>query len=187
MLKTCKSKKITICRPVTVSIHPSAKIEITQEFIMNKNWLSTKSFNAGYLSIGKDAHVEVNSFIAYNGCTIGVAPNAHLKIGKSYMNCDSKIRCYKEIIIDDHVAISENVIIRDNDDHKILDGKHIPCQPIHICNHVWIGMGAIILKGVTIGEGSIIGAGAVVTHNIPPYSLAVGVPAEVIKSNINWE
>ena len=52
---------------------------------------------------------------------------------------------------------------------------------IKIEDDVWIGAGAIILDGVTIGRGSVIGAGAVVTKNIPPYSVAVGVPARVIK------
>lgn len=52
---------------------------------------------------------------------------------------------------------------------------------IHICKNVHIGMGSIIMPGVTIGEGAIIGAGAVVTRDVPPYSLAVGVPARVVK------
>lgn len=53
--------------------------------------------------------------------------------------------------------------------------------PIHICKNAHIGMGTIIMPGVTIGEGAIIGAGAIVTKNIPPYSLAIGQPAKVIK------
>ena len=52
---------------------------------------------------------------------------------------------------------------------------------IVIGDYVWIGGGAIILPGVTIGEGSIIGAGSVVSRDIPPYSVAIGSPAKVIK------
>ena len=51
-----------------------------------------------------------------------------------------------------------------------------------IGSNVWIGANAIVLPGVTIGKGSVIGAGIVVTKDIPPYSVAVGVPAKVIKS-----
>ena len=58
---------------------------------------------------------------------------------------------------------------------------HVDRKPVKIEDHVYIGAGAIILKGVTIGHHSIIGAGAVVTHDIPPYSVAVGVPARVVK------
>ncbi len=54
-------------------------------------------------------------------------------------------------------------------------------RPITIEDEVWIGGGAIVLPGVTIGKGSVIGAGAVVTKDIPPYSVAVGSPARVIR------
>ena len=54
--------------------------------------------------------------------------------------------------------------------------------PVHICSGAHIGMGSIIMPGVTVGEGAIIGAGAVVTRDVPPYSLAVGQPARVVKT-----
>ena len=55
-------------------------------------------------------------------------------------------------------------------------------RPVHIGNDVWIGDRVMIMPGVHIGDGSVIGAGAVVTGDIPPYSIAVGVPARVIRS-----
>lgn len=54
-------------------------------------------------------------------------------------------------------------------------------KPIVIGNHVWIGMRATVLAGVTIGEGAVIMAGAMVTHDVPPYAVVGGVPAKVIK------
>lgn len=57
-------------------------------------------------------------------------------------------------------------------------------KAVYIGNDVWIGDRVTILPGVHIGEGTIIGAGAIVTHDIPPYSIAAGVPARVIKSRI---
>lgn len=56
------------------------------------------------------------------------------------------------------------------------------CDPVIIEDDVWIGTAAVILQGVRIGQGSIIGAGAVVTKSIPPYSIALGVPARVTGS-----
>ena len=53
--------------------------------------------------------------------------------------------------------------------------------PIKICDNAWIGMNCIILKGVTIGEGAIVGAGSVVTKSVPPWTIVGGNPAKVIK------
>ncbi|WP_264367794.1 DapH/DapD/GlmU-related protein [Paraglaciecola mesophila] len=57
----------------------------------------------------------------------------------------------------------------------------IVTAPVIIKDNVWIGYGVTILKGVEIGEGSIVAAGSVVTKNIPPYSIAGGIPSKVIK------
>lgn len=65
--------------------------------------------------------------------------------------------------------------------------KRVPEQPVEIGNNVWIGVGATILKGVTIGDGAIIAAGSVVTKDIPARCLAAGVPAKVIKTDVEWE
>ena len=53
-------------------------------------------------------------------------------------------------------------------------------RPIVIEDDVWLGASVIVLGGVTVGKGSVVGAGAVVTHSIPPYSIARGVPAKVV-------
>lgn len=83
-------------------------------------------------------------------------------------------------------AISENVTIRDSDNHRLNSNEKIS-SPIKIGNHVWIGMNVTILKGVTIGDGAVIAVGAVVNKDIPGGSLAAGVPAIVKKTDIIWE
>ena len=60
--------------------------------------------------------------------------------------------------------------------------SHVNSAPIRIEDKVWIGMDALILKGVTIGEGSVVAARSVVTKDVPPYSLVAGNPARVVKS-----
>jgi acetyltransferase-like isoleucine patch superfamily enzyme len=64
---------------------------------------------------------------------------------------------------------------------KPIIHRKIDFAPVFINDDVDIGIGAIILPGVVIGRGAQIGAGAVVSHNIPPYTIAVGVPAKVIR------
>lgn len=111
-----------------------------------------------------------------------MAFGAFLTVGR---NC--VVECYERIEIGNDVMIAENVTIRDTD-HAFTDitfpmrMQGITTAPIKIGNDVWIGYGAVITKGVEIGDGCVIGANAVVTRSIPPYSVAVGVPAKVIKS-----
>lgn len=99
----------------------------------------------------------------------------------------------RTIQIDDNVMIAANVSILDSDFHVIYPPVGRLTNPgfefdqdIRIHNNVWIGTRSIILKGVTIGENSVIAAGSVVTKSIPPNVVAGGVPAKVIrKLNLN--
>lgn len=103
-----------------------------------------------------------------------------------------------KIIIGDHVIFGPHVAIRGGDHRVDIIGRYIDSVtdteklPENDLNVIfegdnWIGMNTVILKGVTIGKGSIIGAGSVVTKTIPPYSIAVGVPAKVIKQRFTEE
>ncbi|MEI6212126.1 MAG: DapH/DapD/GlmU-related protein [bacterium] len=71
----------------------------------------------------------------------------------------------------------------DNDYHSVEDRRQPGVSaPIILGCNVWLGVRVIVLKGVTIGDNAVIGAGSVVTHDIPANSLAAGVPARVIRS-----
>jgi galactoside O-acetyltransferase len=105
-----------------------------------------------------------------------VSLNTNIHIGASF----------GKIIVKDNVCIGPNVVIRSSD-HGISFGKLINAQPhvggvIIINDDVWIGSNAVILKNVEIGEGAVVAAGAVVTKDIPPYSIVAGVPAKIISS-----
>lgn len=86
------------------------------------------------------------------------------------------------ITIESGALIGPNVsLITINHDPDPVKRHITYCSPIHICENVWIGAGAIVLPGVTIGEGSIIAAGAVVTADVPAMTAAGGVPAKIIR------
>lgn len=84
------------------------------------------------------------------------------------------------ITIEDDAQIAANVQLISNN-HDLKERMVITCKPVHICRRVWIGAGATILPGVTIGENSVVGAGSVVTHNVEPNTIVAGNPARVIK------
>lgn len=160
------------------------------------------------ISLGKTItigdNVEINA-LSKKGIFIG---NNVTILRNSIIECTGNIKNLGEgLIIGDHVGISQNCFIQvrgevkignnvilgpyvkifsENHNHQELD---IPIvrqgetrMPVTIEDNVWLGANSTILGGVTIGEGSIIAAGAVVNKNIPPFSIAAGIPAKVIKS-----
>lgn len=122
--------------------------------------------------------VKFNVF-GINGGPASVKIGDHVSIGER-----TEIRCSKEVTIGDHSLIAWDVEIMDTDFHKI--GDKITYKPIHIDDNVWIGCRSTILKGVTIGKGSVVAAGSVVTKNVPPHCLVAGNPAKIIRTDIQW-
>lgn len=90
-----------------------------------------------------------------------------------------------EIRIGDNVMIGEFVSVRDanhgTDPNRPMRLQPQSSDPIHIENDVWVGRGTCILPGVLIGEGAVVGANSVVSRDIPPYAIAVGAPAKVVR------
>lgn len=117
-----------------------------------------------------------------------------LTIGdRSFLGCKVAINVGKSVQIGKDCLIAAGCLITDNDSHPIDPYRRLrkepvkdnEIKPIIIEDNVWIGTRCVILKGVTIGTGSIIAANSLVTRSIPPYSIAMGVPAKVIISGIN--
>ena len=120
-------------------------------------------------------------------------PGARILIGNNTGISGGVICAALNVEIGNRCLIGANVTIADTDFHTVspvnrYDDRNIDkvlSGPVIIGNDVFIGAGAMILKGVTIGSNSIIGAGSIVTKNVPPDSIAAGNPARVIKSVFN--
>ena len=104
-----------------------------------------------------------------------------LNIGKRvFINTNLLAMARGGITIEDDVQIAANVQLLSNN-HDPYDRQILTCKPIRICRGVWIGAGATVLPGVTIGKHAIVGAASVVTKVVPDYAVVAGNPARVIK------
>lgn len=176
----------------------SAKLHLNGNLKLNANCMTRECGRSTICRIDDKATLVAgengNSFQLYYGCDVIVFSGGRLELGSGFCNSDTKIRCKNHIKIGKNVVISHNVTIEDFDGHRLysadMDDERKSAEisePIEIGDHVWIGAKATILKGVHIGNGAVIAAGAVVTNDVPANCLCAGVPAKVIKENIEWE
>ena len=109
-----------------------------------------------------------------------VEPNK-VKVGKnSIIMNNALLMASGGIEIGDCTMVAAHAKLISND-HDLYDRSILTMAPIKIGNHVWVGAGATILKGVTVGDHAIIGGGSVVNKDVPPYAVVVGNPARVVK------
>ena len=129
-----------------------------------------------------------NSKIVIRGVNCAIEIGEGTTIGSGDFVC---MGIGNSINIGARCMIADNVDVWATDSHPIVDRESgnllNTSSSILIADHVWIGKGASVLKGVKIGQGSVIGMKSVVTHDVDPYSLCVGVPAKKIKESIMWE
>ena len=138
------------------------------------------------LYMAKNSKIIIHGdFLLLSGHHIQLKEGAVLELGSGFMNHKGQITCREKITIGEGTIIGDEVMLLDTDSHLIKGSRMT--SPIYIGNHVWIGSRTIVLKGVTIGDGAIIAAGSVVSKNIPAGCLAGGVPARVLKENVEWE
>jgi acetyltransferase-like isoleucine patch superfamily enzyme len=132
------------------------------------------------ISIGHRSTTESQVWIKIESTVGKVRIGDHCFVGRNV-----EIDCIERVTIGDRTLIAPGVFITDHN-HNIRGIGRIAEQgcisaPVHIGDDVWIGASAIILPGVTIGNGSVVGAGAVVTKSIPSLEIWAGVPARCIR------
>lgn len=152
-------------------------------------WSRLRALRGGTVHIGDDSIVH---------CRIDFdSPQGIIRIGNRCYIGNSHLVCHTGITLGDDVIISWGVTVVDHNSHAVdwKDRKHdvadwraarkrwdaVHVSTVRIEDKAWIGFGASILKGVTIGEGAIVGAQAVVTRDVEPYTVVAGNPARVIR------
>lgn len=180
--------KITKIGNVIVEVDESANLIIEGELIANHN-LPKGSQQECIIRLYENSEMRVKGRFYLNyGTTIQVFPGGKLILGSGAFNCNTVLGVGKEMIIGNDFLGGRNVVIYDSDFHAITVShrKSVLSETVRIGNHVWIGVGGTVLKGVTIGDGAIIGARSVVTEDVLPNCMAVGNPARTIKCDVEW-
>lgn len=185
--------------------NPYKKIKKDPRIEFHKGILS-KTFRVHFFCRNSQAKLKIGNDCILKNEIIFEGHQGHVVIGnKTFINKDTKIMSVNNITIGNNVTISFGVMIYDHDSHSLdyrdrqndilkiletqnlnndIENKNWGCvksAPIVIGDNVWIGFQAAILKGVTVGEGAIIAAKAVVTKNVPAWSVVAGNPARVVK------
>lgn len=156
--------------PILINAHKNSQIIIGCNFRFN--------------SLGSSNPVGLNRV-----CQISTMnENAKIIIGENVGISGTVISAFEGVQIGNNVLCGGNVTIMDSDWHSINplfrnDKRYIDSSKIIIEDNVWLGYNTIICKGVRIGENSVIGAGSIVTKDIPANKIATGVPCKVIRHN----
>ena len=148
--------------------------------------LRNKYYLLKLAACGKGCHIEGNCNLPMLQLYLG--NNVYIGPGATFVSSDAKI------IVGDNVMFGPNVMIATGNHRIDVVGKlmvDVKCkrecddQDVIIEDDCWIGMSAIILKGVTIGRGSVIGAGAIITKDVPPYSVVTGTRTNCVRQRFS--
>jgi acetyltransferase-like isoleucine patch superfamily enzyme len=134
---------------------------------------------AGRVVLGRWVHVGARTALRCHEGTLTIGD-------KSVLGRDVSVNCYLDVEIGDSVLVADHVYISDFD-HRFEDvnvaikDQGIVKSRVRIGRDVWLGTKVTVVRGATIGDGAVIGANAVVSRDIPARTVAVGVPARVVK------
>jgi acetyltransferase-like isoleucine patch superfamily enzyme len=178
--------------PESVAVDDSAFLETSYSFLLYRSELPDG------VRIGRAS-------ATYLGTMFDVCPRGRVTIGDFTLVHGAWFICDSHIEIGDYTLISWNVVLMDTygvslnpaERRKQLRAlpfeparrmpRGAPAKPIRIGRNVWIGFDCIVLPGVTVGDGSVVGARSVVTEDVPPYTMVAGNPARVVRELENDE
>jgi carbonic anhydrase/acetyltransferase-like protein (isoleucine patch superfamily) len=172
--------------PENVVVDETAYIETSFSFYFYRSQLP------GGVEYGRGAST-------YLGTMFDVGPKGRVKLGQFALVHGARIICDAEVFIGDYTLISWNVVLMDSfrvpldpaerrQELELVPGRQprqaaadVPARPVKIERNVWIGFDACVLPGVTVGEGSIVGARSVVIEDVPPFTIVAGNPARLVR------
>jgi acetyltransferase-like isoleucine patch superfamily enzyme len=141
----------------------------------------------GRVQLSGCGEVVLGEGVSLNGTVVPIElvtyASGRIEIGNhTFINYGSSIAARASVKIGSYCHLGHYTFVMDNDQHDVVRHTELPqSDPIIIEDHVWIGSKAVILPGVRIGSRAVIGAGSIVTKDIPPRCVAAGNPARVLR------
>jgi maltose O-acetyltransferase len=141
----------------------------------------------GRVQLSGHGEVVLGEGVGLNGTVVPIElvtyTSGRIEVGNhTFINYGSSIAARASVKIGSHCLIGHYTFVMDNDQHDVVRHWELPqSNPVIIEDHVWIGSKAIILPGVRIGSRAVVGAGSIVTKDIPPRCVAAGNPARVLR------
>jgi len=189
--KVCPPILWEALRNALPSMSPTSPIAATiGENSVIAGFIDKRETGNGTVVVGRDCYIQ--------GLLVTERDSSKLTIQNNvFINNCSILDCVDSITVEDDVLISYYCLLADSDNHSIhyrvrkddlknwrrkhYDWSTAKTAPIHICRGAWIGAYSIILKGVRVGVGAVVGAGSVVTRDVPDYTIVAGNPAKVVR------
>jgi maltose O-acetyltransferase len=141
----------------------------------------------GRLQLSGCGEVVLGEGVSLNGTVVPIElvtyTSGSIEIGNhTFINYGSSIAARASVKIGSHCHLGHYAFVMDNDQHDVVMHTELPpSNPVIIEDHVWIGSKTVVLPGVRIGSRAVIGAGSIVTKDIPPQCVAAGNPARVLR------
>jgi acetyltransferase-like isoleucine patch superfamily enzyme len=140
-----------------------------------------EALDSGRLTVGENTLFEP-------GCWLTLGPGAEIRIGREcFLNRGTMLAAADRIEIGDYVMFANGCFVGDaahrydDPDQPVTRQGFEPGRPVRIGSNVWFGVNCVVTAGVEVGDRAVIGANSVVTRDVPPGTIAAGVPAKVIK------
>jgi acetyltransferase-like isoleucine patch superfamily enzyme len=182
-------------------------VRIPEDFLANHGGAIHFAGKGGSIEIGQDCHATKISLTIGDGCTVRIGNGCRLGALTIYTLHQSTVsigsstgftttcimQCHEsfDISVGEGCLFAGGTWITVSDMHSVIDvasGRRInPGASVRIADRVWVGDGAAILKGCSIGAGSVIAARALVARDVPTQCVAAGVPARIVRTGASWD
>lgn len=193
--------------PVQIHNAQGNEARIPADFLATQGGAIKFTGTGGSIEIGEDCHASQINLTIGDGCAVRIGNGCRLGLLSIYLFRDATVtiggmtgftrtcslQCHEsyDISIGHGCLFADDTWITVSDMHSVIDlasGERVnPGGPVRIADRVWVGDGAAILKGCSIGTGSVIAARALVSRDVPAQCVAAGVPARVVRTGASWD